>query len=422
MTDRHEIENRNSIQTQIAGDKPKPRKRNTSVILAAILVTALVFSTVSGVLFWYFSRPDTSEPVPTTPGQVQGEPTGGLAPTGQFNIEELTTLPSGNGKTARKTYEIAADVGPAVVAITTEVVTSLFGRLTTSQSAGSGILFTEDGYIVTNAHVVDGAKLITIVTEAGDSYEAKLVGADKQSDLAVLKIEADETLPFAMFGDSDTLVRGELAVAIGNPLGELAGTVTVGVISALNRQITIDNVTMNLIQTDAAINAGNSGGALVNSFGEVIGINSAKKSASGIEGLGFAIPINDAKPVIEELINNGYVTGRPVIGISGEGVPEQIAQRYGWPVGVYVGSVQPGGAAEMAGIRQGDIIVSFDGTEVASVAQLNQLKEGHEAGDAIEVKIFRTDDETELTVTLILGEDAPAVTRTASGEVAPDWI
>jgi len=422
MTDRHEIDNLNPIQSHIEVDRPKPKKRNASVILAAILVTALVFSTVSGVLVWHFSRPDASDPAPTTPGQVQGEPTGGLQPGEQFSIDELATLPSGNGKTARKTYEIAADVGPAVVAITTEVVTSLFGRLTTSQSAGSGILFTEDGYIVTNAHVVDGAKLITIVTEAGNSYEARLVGADKQTDLAVLKIEADEKLPFAMFGDSDTLVRGELAMAIGNPLGELAGTVTVGVISALNRQITIDNMTMNLIQTDAAINAGNSGGALVNSYGEVIGINSAKKSASGIEGLGFAIPINDAKPVIEELINNGYVTGRPVIGVNGEGVPAQIAERYGWPVGVYVGSVQPGGAADAAGIRQGDIIVSFDGTEVTTVAELNGLKEGHKAGDAVEVKIFRTEDESELTVTVVLAEDTPTVERTASGETAPDWI
>ncbi|MBP7401153.1 MAG: trypsin-like peptidase domain-containing protein [Clostridia bacterium] len=394
------------------------KKPSASVLIAVFLVTALLFSTVSGLAVWLATRPDA---VPiggsTTATTQNGEPAATTAEVtaGTFDIEDLSALPSYGNRKSMKTYEIAADVGPAVVAITTETVTSFYGRLTTSQSAGSGIIFTKDGYVVTNAHVVEGAKTITVVTEAGDSYKAKLIGEDSQSDIAVLKIESDKDLPYAVFGDSDELVRGEMAVAIGNPLGELAGTVTVGVISALNRQITIDNVTMNLIQTDAAINAGNSGGALVNSYGEVIGINSAKNSSEGVEGLGFAIPINDAKPVIEELINNGYVTGRPIIGISGESVPDQIAQRYGWPLGVYVGSVEPGSAAEIAGIREGDIIVEFDGTAVTSVAELNSVKESHKAGDSVSVKIYRTDDESEATLTLVLGEDKPTVTQTSTG-------
>ncbi len=397
---------------------PSGKKQSTTIILAVFLVTALIFSTVSGLAVWFFTRPDTALPggmtSPTTvAGQTQTQPT---SPTtkGTFDIDDLSALPSSGNRTALKTYEIAAKVGPAVVAITTETVTSFYGRLTTSQSAGSGIIFKADGYIVTNAHVVDGAKSITIVTEDGDSYDATLVGKDTRSDLAVLKISTTKNLPFAVLGDSDQLVRGELAVAIGNPLGELAGTVTVGVISALNRQITIDNQTMSLIQTDAAINAGNSGGALVNSYGEVIGINSAKNSGEGVEGLGFAIPVNTAKPIIEELINSGYVTGRPVIGISGESVPEQIAQRYGWPQGVYVGSVEKGGAAETAGVQEGDIIVEFDSQAITTVAELNTIKEEHKAGDPIVAKIYRTETEEELTLTIILGEDVPRVTQTSA--------
>jgi serine protease Do len=338
------------------------------------------------------------------------------APTtaGTFDIENSSSLPSTGTRKALKTYEIAANVGPAVVAITTESVTSFYGRLTTSQSAGSGIIITKDGYIVTNAHVVADAKTISVVTENGNNYVATLVGADAKSDLAVLKITSDKAFPAAVLGDSDQLVKGELAVAIGNPLGELAGTVTVGVISALNRQITIDNEVMSLIQTDAAINAGNSGGALVNSFGEVIGINSAKNSGEGIEGLGFAIPINKAKPVIEELINHGYITGRPLIGINGESIPAQIADRYGWPQGVYVGSVEKGGAAEVAGIRQGDIIVEFDSQKITTVAELNKIKEEHKPGDAITVKIYRTETKANVTLTLTLGEEKPSVTKTSA--------
>ncbi len=406
------------------------KQGTASVVMAAVLVAALVLTTVGGAIGWYFTRPPQAQTEPAPESQATdpnaGTPTASSPQEERFSLSELTTLPPQNGKQALKTYEIAAEVGPAVVAITTEVVTSIFGRLTTAQSAGSGILFTDDGYVLTNSHVIEGAKLITIVTEAGDSFEARLVGMDKRTDLAVLKISTDQELPYAVFGDSDQLVRGELAVAIGNPLGELAGTVTVGVISALNRQITIDQVTMNLIQTDAAINAGNSGGALVNSYGEVIGINSAKKAASGVEGLGFAIPINDAKPVIEQLINDGYVTGRPVIGISGESVPEQIGARYDWPLGVYVGVVQPGSAAEDAGIREGDIIVAFGGEVVASVNDINRLKEEYRAGDRVTIEIFRTEDKSKQTLTLTLGEETPSVTRTAAGIMTAvpgeDWL
>ena len=394
------------------------KKHTTSIILAVFLVTALIFSTVSGLAVWFATRPEATVPGGVTPPSTTqpGQTLQTTAPTtaGTFDIENSSSLPSTGARKALKTYEIAANVGPAVVAITTESVTSFYGRLTTSQSAGSGIIITKDGYIVTNAHVVENAKTITVVMEDGGSYVADLVGGDAKSDLAVLKIKADKTLPAAILGDSDQLVKGELAVAIGNPLGELAGTVTVGVISALNRQITIDNQVMSLIQTDAAINAGNSGGALVNTYGEVIGINSAKNSGEGIEGLGFAIPVNKAKPIIEELINYGYITGRPLIGINGESIPAQIAERYGWPQGVYIGSVEKGGAAEVAGIREGDIIVEFDGQAITTVAELNSIKEQHKPGDSITVKIYRTETKADVTVTLTLGEEKPSVTKTSA--------
>ena len=398
---------------------PSTKKHNTSIILAVFLVTALVFSTVSGLAVWFSTRPEAAAApggVTTASTARPGQTLQTAAPTtaGTFDIENSSSLPSTGDRKALKTFEIAAEVGPAVVAITTESVTSFYGRLTTSQSAGSGIIITEDGYIVTNAHVVENAKTITVVTEDGDSYVAELVGADAKSDLAVLKVEADKSLSAAILGDSDQLVKGELAVAIGNPLGELAGTVTVGVISALNRQITIDNQVMSLIQTDAAINAGNSGGALVNTYGEVIGINSAKNAGSGIEGLGFAIPVNKAKPIIEELINYGYITGRPLIGINGESIPAQIAERYEWPQGVYVGSVATGGAAELAGIREGDIIVEFDGQAITTVAELNNIKEQHMPGDSITVKLYRTETKADVTVILTLGEETPSVTRTSA--------
>ncbi|NLM50630.1 MAG: trypsin-like serine protease, partial [Clostridiaceae bacterium] len=200
--------------------------------------------------------------------------------------------------------EIAERVAPAVVGIQNKVVYNGFVTRTVNQGSGSGIIISEDGYIVTNYHVIEGASDVTVILNTGEEYKAKLVGKDSKTDIAVIKIEPDQKLTKAILGDSNSLRVGELAVAIGNPLGQqLSGTVTAGIISALDRNIKIDNKTMNLLQTDAAISPGNSGGALVNQYGEVIGINTAKIEASGAEGLGFAIPISNAKPVIEDLIN-----------------------------------------------------------------------------------------------------------------------
>lgn len=302
--------------------------------------------------------------------------------------------------------EIAKRVGPTVVGINTKVrSTSIFGTMQESQGSGSGIILTSDGYIVTNNHVIEGASSVSVVLNDGQTYEAKVTGADRATDLAVLKIDGKD-LPYATLGNSDELEVGEIAVAIGNPLGnELAGTVTVGYISALNRSITVDDQKFNLIQTDAAINPGNSGGALVNCYGEVIGINSAKMSASGVEGIGFAIPIDGAKPIIEDLKTSGYVTGRPVIGISGRSVSERDSQYYNIPVGVYVYDVVPYSAAEKAGLRSGDVIVEFNKVTIKTIEELNSQKEKLKVGSTVPI-VFKREGRTHSTE-ITLQEEKP---------------
>ena len=300
--------------------------------------------------------------------------------------------------------EIASKVGPAVVGISNN--TTFFSQ-SIEQGSGSGIIINAEGYVVTNNHVVEGATELKVTFSTGEEYPATLIGTDSRTDLALLKIEGDGEFPFAVLGDSSDLVTGESVIAIGNPLGtEFAGTVTKGVISALNRTMEVEEgITLNLIQTDAAINPGNSGGALVNSYGEIIGINSAKISSDEVEGLGFAIPINEAKTVIEDLMEYGYVQGRPLIGISGRQITAEMSKMYGFPEGVYVVEVSPFSGAERAGIKAGDVITQVDGKEVYSVEEINEIRDEHEVGDQLEFVLNR-DGET-ITVTVELGEDKP---------------
>lgn len=263
------------------------------------------------------------------------------------------------------------------------------------QGSGSGIIISSDGYVVTNQHVIDGASEISVILNTGDEYTATLVGADEKTDLAVLKIEATG-LTAAELGDSDEVQVGELAVAIGNPLGqEFAGTVTAGVVSAVNRTMTVDNKVYNLIQTDAAINPGNSGGALVNSKGEVIGINTIKLSTTDVEGIGFAIAISEAKPIINDLMNNGYVSGRPLVGVS------VIENRSG----LYVDSVTPGSGAANAGIQEGDLIVKADGEVINTSEKLNEIRDTKKPGDYIVLTIIRNGEMQDISVQLT--EDVP---------------
>ncbi len=317
-----------------------------------------------------------------------------------------TQLLTDGDRQPMSTIEISAKVGPSVVGIVckTEYMT-FFGQRVQQSGSGSGIIITSDGYIATNNHVVEGAREIKVILNTGKEYDAKIVGLDAKTDLAVIKVEATD-LPVATLGDSAKCQVGELAVAIGNPLGqELAGTVTVGVISAVNRSIQTadDGTTMSLLQTDAAINPGNSGGALVNAYGEIIGINSMKFSGDNVEGIGFAIPVNSAKPIISDLMNGGYVKGRPLIGISLREISAEIAAINDLPAGLYVADVAVGGAAEKAGIKQGDILTAVDGKIVETAKQVNEIRDTHKAGDTIKITVSR-DGETK-TFDVVLLED-----------------
>lgn len=259
------------------------------------------------------------------------------------------------------------------------------------QGSGSGIIISDDGYIVTNEHVVAGASEISVILNTGEEYNAQLIGKDTKSDLAVLKISADVQLNAATLGNSEDVEVGDLAVAIGNPLGmELAGTVTAGVISAVNRTMTVDGRTYNLLQTDAAINSGNSGGALFNRFGEVIGINSIKMSSTGVEGIGFAIAISEAKPIIEDLKINGYVTGRPLVGIS------VMDSRYG----LFISSVAEGSGAAAAGLAEGDMILKADGKSIKTSTELNEIRDTKKPGDTLTLSIMRDGTLMDVNVTL----------------------
>ena len=306
---------------------------------------------------------------------------------------------------------------PSIVGIKVEYnvnsLISMFGRQTqstTAQASGSGIIISEDGYILTNNHIVSTsseesyyevseATKVT-VTLFGDEteYEAQIIGTDEQTDLAVIKI--DKTgLTKAEFADSDNIKVGEFAMAVGNPLG-LESTITCGVVSAVNREVTdSDGKTYTLIQTDAAINAGNSGGALVNSQGQVIGINTLKLEGTGIEGMGFAIPINSTEDITSQLIQYSKVK-RPYIGITGMDLDEETAKANNLVVGVYVKAIDDFSAAEKAGLRIGDVIIEADGQKITTMDELNEIKNSHQIGDEMTVKVNRNGEERDLTITL----------------------
>ena len=320
-------------------------------------------------------------------------------PTTTGSVDTNTGVAKSDGTLS--VVDIAKKVGPAVVGIVSTIPTQTFFGMTESQGSGSGIIISENGYVVTNNHVIEGATKVEVFLSSGDKKNATLVGYDARTDLAVLKLENDS---YAKLGDSSTLEVGELCVAIGNPLGmEFAGSVTVGYISALNRTVETDGKTFNLIQTDAAINAGNSGGALVNTKGEVIGINTLKIASTGVEGLGFAIPVDEAKPIFDDLINHGYVKGRPVIGIVGRDISSDMAKYYNYPEGIFVEQVQEGSGAAKAGIRRGDIITKADGKRVKTIEELNKVRDTKKAGQTIRVELDRSGDI--ISVDITLGEE-----------------
>ena len=262
-----------------------------------------------------------------------------------------------------------------------------------SNSSGTGVVMTSSGYVVTNAHVVQNAQVITVLLSDGRSFDASLVGCDTISDLAVLHIDAPDLIP-AEFGDSTVLRVGDSVVAIGDPLGiELRGTMTNGIVSAINRDVTTGGRTLTLIQTNAALNAGNSGGPLINCYGQVIGINTLKMgdlySSAGVEGLGFAIPSTTVKEIADQLINQGYVSGRPSLGLSGEGVSSFYQFYYRLPAGMYIESVEEGSDAEAKGLEPGDILISVDNVRISSMEDLRIHLSNYAVGDTVQILIYR---------------------------------
>ena len=362
-------------------------KRNISHSLV-VLIVAIIGGIIGSLLTYVVLNTKINDIVASSNKNVSGSNI-------KYEIE----------KTDSPVVAIAQKVGPSIVGVKVSYVSqSIFG-LQQADEEGSGIIYTSDGYIVTNYHVIESAinnssaTVEVTLPNSEESYSATIVGSDSTTDLAVIKIEKTG-LTAAEFGPSNELKVGEIAVAIGNPLGqELAGSVTVGYVSALNRRLTTDGRTYKLIQTDAAINPGNSGGALVNSSGQVIGINTVKIGSDTVEGLGFAIPSDDAVPIIKELIENKRII-RPYIGLSGIDIGETDARRYNLPQGIYVAQVYSNTPASNAGIQKGDVIISIDGTSVKTMEELNEIKNSKKIGDEITLKISRSGKEIEVKVTL----------------------
>lgn len=324
-----------------------------------------------------------------------------------------TSTSSDGTVSAMSDQDIAAKLTPSVVCIQNYQVTQNYGFMQTDTSdssvspasEGSGIIMSEDGYIITNAHVVEGATSLKVMTSDGETYEAQLVGSDTVTDLAVVKIDATG-LTAAEFGSSEDLRVADKVMAIGNPGGhELSSSVTIGYVSALNRAISNNTTgyTMEYIQTDAAINPGNSGGALINEYGQVVGINSAKISATGYEGLGFAIPIDTAQPIISDLIQYGYVKDRAVLGISGQFIDSMTGRFYGLPQGEYVAQLNSS-EAQASGLQVGDVITAIDGQQLDSESTLRSAILSKKPGDTVTLQVYRSSTQQSATVELKLSE------------------
>lgn len=323
---------------------------------------------------------------------------GGSVKTTGYNLADAT----GSNMTVQ---QITEKTKSSVVEIKTESVASdSWMQQYVTQGAGSGVIITEDGYIVTNNHVIDGANKIAVTTADGKEYDAELIGTDTITDVAVLKIKASGLSP-ATYGNSDQLAVGDMAVAIGNPLGELGGTVTAGIISALDRQLVIDGKTMTLLQTDSSINPGNSGGGLFNGDGQLIGIVVAKSSGSDVEGLGFAIPINTAAEVAQQLMDKGYVSGQPSTGMSyteANGQSSSMDQLFNGgqsSTNVYIYSVD-GENARKAGFQKGDMVFAVDDTQITTFNELSSIVTSHKVGDKLKYTIVRNGKTMDITLEL----------------------
>ncbi len=338
---------------------------------------------------------------------------------------DVTTNSTSTTMTPQDVYENYVN---AVVLVYNQSTTSTYWGESETQSSGSGMIISKDGYVLTNNHVVEGAEKLTVTTTSGEEYEATVIGADEVNDVALLKIEGEEDFPTVSIGNSDNIEVGQQVCAIGNPLGELTNTLTVGYVSALDREISESSTgtTINMFQTDCAINSGNSGGPIFDMNGNVVGITTAKYSSSGysnsasVEGIGFCIPINDAMSIVNDLMQYGYVKGRVSMGVSVRAMDTTVAQYYNLPTGVYVAGVTSGSAAENAGIQEGDMICAIDGDETASVAALKQKLKDYSPGDTATISIYRTSTNEKLDVTITFDEMQATTTTTDESQQTED--
>ena len=390
-----------AAQPQPSAPVPEQKKKSGKAgkIVALLLACALVGGGSGFGAAALMQKNAAAQPQSTT--QTSSDASVMLEGKRQAAALQVASVDTGKVLTPSEVY--AQNVN-STVGITTSITTNYFGYQTTSAAAGSGFILTQDGYILTNYHVVEGSNSIKVTTYDGTSYDAQLIGYDESNDIAVLKIDASDLTPVVL-GDSDTLNVGDSVVAIGNPLGELTFSLTTGVVSALDRPVTLSTgTTMNLIQTDCAINSGNSGGALFNLYGEVIGITNAKYSSSGssseasIDNIGFAIPIDQVRSIFESIITNGYIV-KPYIGVTVSDVSSE-SQSYGLPQGAAVRSVTENGPAAEAGLQENDIITAVNGETITGSNDLVKLVKASAAGDTLELTVYRQGQTTTLTLTV----------------------
>lgn len=401
-------------------------KRKKGVTIGQLIACLLVVALISGGLGVYFSDSivNRNQPAPESGSMIVEEPNGSNQPQPEAATPAPQTEQPGaasdkltisDANKEANTTSIVQNCMASVVGVYMSESTTTFTGETEEQDtgAGSGVIITTDGYIVTNNHVVAGLGNISVYLQDGTKYPATLIGTDNFSDLAIIKIEA-ENLPAATLGNSVNTAVGTTVYAIGNPLGLFTSSVSRGIISGLDRTITIDGVSMTLMQTDAAVNPGNSGGGLFNAEGELIGVVNAKTASVDVEGLGFAIPIDSAKPIISDLMDKGYVTGRPYIGIG----MQDVSLRYGngsnygynyfdpfsffnsYVTRVQVMSVEEGSAAEAGGMLVNDIITAVDGKEISGTSQLAAMLYEYKVGDTVTITVLRGNETKDLTIVL----------------------
>ncbi len=399
--------------------KPAKKKRRGARVVALALACALIGGAAGGGAVWYANRNGAPVVRETTIHMADRSVENGSG-NASDNASGMTAIPAGKTVlTEEQVYETRVN---SVVSINVKGASAnnIFGQPVETASSGSGFILTRDGYIVTNYHVVSGAQNVKVTLYDGADYDAAIIGGDKDYDIAVIKIEGDDFQPVTL-GDSNQLKVGAHITTIGNPLGELTFSMSEGIASSVNRAINVDGTPFNMIQITCAVNPGNSGGPLFNQYGEVIGIVSAKYSnysSTAVEGLGFAIPINDVLSMIEDIITNGYVANKPNLGITAGSMTAQMAAQYQYSqtTGVFVYSVNEGSAAANAGLKMGDVIIKVDDLEIKTLEDLNAAKKKYSAGDTCEITVFRPDGNI---TTQLTWDSVPAEQMQATPTEAP---